>query len=109
MISIRILILSSLLRPLTSYGLLSSFSSHFLLSSLQTHLEYDANRPIYVVQRRFTSYRKLFQALYTGLFVENKAQSVLERRLLQLEEVFPRTFKRQSLGIKLDDNQLGQR
>jgi hypothetical protein len=67
------------------------------------------NKPVFVISRRFDSYRKLFKDIYEGLFSENRTQTQLERELLELESKFPRTFKRSSFGIKLSDADLNQR
>ncbi len=76
---------------------------------MQTCIDYDDNCPVYVVSRRFDAYRRLFRALYEGMFVESRPQTALEQLLLEAEAAFPRTFKRSTFGIKLSEEDIDAR
>lgn len=72
-------------------------------------ITYDKSRPPFTACERFDAYRKLFASIYNNLYDESRAQNAMQRHLIEIEGLFPRTYKRQIIGIKLNDEALDSR
>jgi hypothetical protein len=75
----------------------------------QLQIKYDPDRPPFIACERFDMYRKLFTTIYEKLYDDSRAQNAMQRHLIEIEELFPRTYKRQLVGIKLNDEALDSR
>lgn len=85
----------------------STFKWHIMQFQLQ--IKYDPDRPPFIACERFDMYRKLFTTIYEKLYDDSRAQNAMQRHLIEIEELFPRTYKRQLVGIKLNDEALDSR